>query len=168
MLPLSAVGGETMESQLADSLVVAALSIVSGYVPYLAYKEITVISKVIGQYGSRNDMKLFTVRQIFKAQGGGIIFFFGCYIIAIGFASALFFENWKCYFSSFLLAGGIFTVIGIIIIFCVFFYNKTFNELIEKKHEKITKTYDKDGNLTENKEETERLLPKSCCDDKKQ
>lgn len=101
-----------MESQLAHGIAVAALSIVSGYVPYLAYKEITTISKVIEQYGSRNDMKLFTVHQIFKAQGGGIAFFFGCYIIAVGFASALFLENWKCYFSKFLLVGGIVAVGG--------------------------------------------------------
>ena len=150
-----------MESQLAHGIAVAALSIVSGYVPYLAYKEITTISKVIEQYGSRNDMKLFTVHQIFKAQGGGIAFFFGCYIIAVGFASALFLENWKCYFSKFLLVGGIVALVGIVIILCVFFYNKTFRELIEREHEKRTKFYDKDGNLIKSKVETEKLLLKS-------
>lgn len=149
-----------MENQLGQGLTVAALSIVSGYVPYLAYKEITAISTVIAQYGSRNDMKLFTVRQIFKAQGGGIVFFFGCYIIAVGFASALFLESWKCYFLNFLLIGGIVAFLGIGIMLHVFFCDKTFNELIERKHEAIIKTFDKDGNLTGNREQTERLLPK--------
>ena len=138
-------------------LTTSVLAIVSGLVPYLAYKNIGVIAGVIDKYGTRNDMKLFTVKTILEAQVGGIVLFFGCYIIAVGFAAALLLDGWKDHFPCFLIFGGLVASAGIVIMIWKLFDKSSFYELIERQHKTITVMKDNNGNIIE---KTEQTLPR--------
>lgn len=106
----------TMDDKILNGVIVSVIAIVSGSVLYYPYKIIGDISKEIGNFGGRDDIKLKVMNKILKAQGGGVVLFFGCYIIAVGLVSALLLKDWQNYFVYFLLAGVLSAIIGLIII----------------------------------------------------
>ena len=87
--------------------------IVSGTALFAPYMLISKIAENIDKFGSDNYGKRMVTMKVLSAQSGGVILFYGCYIITIGFIAAVLCLIPKSWIYLFLILGGFVSVVGL-------------------------------------------------------
>lgn len=93
--------------------------LVSGSSLFVPYMLISKIAENIDKFGSDNYGKRMVTIKVLSAQSGGVILFYGCYIITIGFiATFLSLLPNQPWFGIFLGLGIAVSVIGLCLLYC--------------------------------------------------
>jgi hypothetical protein len=97
----------------AYDLIYVLAILVSGATLIVPYKLISKIAENIDKFGSDNYGKRIIMMKVLSAQSGGVILFYGCYIITTGLIVALLCLIAKEHFIWFLVIGAIVSVFGL-------------------------------------------------------
>ncbi|HAG50448.1 MAG TPA: hypothetical protein DHU69_05100 [Deltaproteobacteria bacterium] len=102
-----------------NDLIHSLALLVSGSSLFVPYMLISKIAENIDKFGSDNYGKRMVTMKVLSAQSGGVILFYGCYIITIGFIAAFLSllpnQHW---FGVFLGLGVAVSVIGLRLLYC--------------------------------------------------
>lgn len=91
--------------------------LVSGTALFAPYMLISKIAENIDKFGSDNYGKRIVTMKVLSAQSGGVILFYGCYIVTTGFITTFLCLMPQSWIYIFLILGGIVSSLGLYLLY---------------------------------------------------